>query len=96
MECDNALLVESILTSSAVSSNLAELCLINGYFRRNWKTRIRHIHRSQDMAADQMAKCTYGNQFGLKLFEDPQFRFKRFYNPMVISSIELFDLIVFV
>ncbi|MBA0876070.1 hypothetical protein Goshw_010839 [Gossypium schwendimanii] len=82
MECDNALLVASVLTGSAVSNNLAKLCLINGYLRRNWKTRIRHIHRSQNMAADQMAKCTYDNQFGLKLFEDPQFRFKRFYNPM--------------
>ncbi|MBA0735011.1 hypothetical protein Gogos_018896 [Gossypium gossypioides] len=93
MECDNALLVESVLTGSAVSSNLVELYLINGYLRRNWKTRIRHIHRSQNMTVDQMTKCTYDNQFGLKFFEDSQFRFKRFYNPMVISSIELFDLI---
>ncbi|MBA0760930.1 hypothetical protein Gotri_023642, partial [Gossypium trilobum] len=72
MECDNALLIEFVLTGNAVSSNLAELCLINGYLRKNWKTRIRHIYRSQNMAADQMAKCSYDNQFGLKLFEDPQ------------------------
>ncbi|MBA0746811.1 hypothetical protein Gogos_009294, partial [Gossypium gossypioides] len=46
IECNNALLVESVLTGSATSSNL-------------------------NMAADRMAKCTYDNQFGLKLFEDP-------------------------
>ncbi|MBA0626509.1 hypothetical protein Godav_004165 [Gossypium davidsonii] len=37
------------------------------------------------MATDRMAKCTYDNQFELKLFEIPQFQFKRFYNQMVIS-----------
>ncbi|KAG8479054.1 hypothetical protein CXB51_029680 [Gossypium anomalum] len=85
IECDNALLVESVLKGSAASSNLVELHLINVYLKRNWKTRIRHISRSQNMAADQMATCTYDNQFGLKHYEDPQFWFKRFYNKMVIS-----------
>ncbi|MFQ6658018.1 hypothetical protein Gotur_027464 [Gossypium turneri] len=53
---------------SAASSNLVKLHLINVYLKRNWNTRIRHIPRSQKMAADRMAKCTYDNQFGLKLF----------------------------
>ncbi|MFQ6654687.1 hypothetical protein Gotur_025572 [Gossypium turneri] len=52
IECDNALLVESVFTGSAASSNLAELCLINVYLKRNWKTRICHIPRSQNMAAN--------------------------------------------
>ncbi|KAH1115691.1 hypothetical protein J1N35_009069 [Gossypium stocksii] len=71
IECDNALLVESVLTRNAANSNLVELRLINVYLKRNWKTRIHHILRSQNMVADQMAKCTYDNEFGLKLFEDP-------------------------
>ncbi|MBA0621638.1 hypothetical protein Godav_007239 [Gossypium davidsonii] len=28
------------------------------------------------MTADRMAKCTYDNQFGLKLFEDPPISFQ--------------------
>ncbi|MBA0678932.1 hypothetical protein Goari_020249, partial [Gossypium aridum] len=68
IECDNALLVESVLMGGAASSKLVKLHLINAYLKRNWKTRIRHIPRSQKMAADRMAKYTYDNQFGLKLF----------------------------
>ncbi|KAK5786226.1 hypothetical protein PVK06_040858 [Gossypium arboreum] len=85
IKCDNALLVESVLTGSAANCNLVELRLINVYLKRNWKTRIHHIRRSQNMAVDQMVKCTYDNQFGLKHYEDPQFWFKIFYNKMVIS-----------
>ncbi|MBA0597257.1 hypothetical protein Gorai_007069, partial [Gossypium raimondii] len=71
IECNNALLVESVLIGRAASSNVAELRLINCCLKRNWKTRISHILRSQNMVADQMAKFTYDNQIGLKLFEDP-------------------------
>ncbi|MBA0744341.1 hypothetical protein Gogos_006970 [Gossypium gossypioides] len=35
IEHDNALLVESVLSGSAASSNLAELRLINVYLKRN-------------------------------------------------------------
>ncbi|MFQ6641389.1 hypothetical protein Gotur_016493, partial [Gossypium turneri] len=43
IDCDNALLVESVLTGSAASSNLVELRVINVYLKKNWKTRICHI-----------------------------------------------------
>ncbi|MBA0690759.1 hypothetical protein Goari_008418, partial [Gossypium aridum] len=68
IKCENALLVESVLTGSAASSNLAELRLINVYLKRSWKIRIRYIPRSENMVVDRMAKYTYDNQFGLKLF----------------------------
>ncbi|MFQ6662121.1 hypothetical protein Gotur_030037, partial [Gossypium turneri] len=71
IKCENALLVESVLIGSAASSNLTELRLINVYLKRSWKTRIRYMPRSQNMAVDRMVKCTYDNQFGLKLFKDP-------------------------
>ncbi|MBA0868392.1 hypothetical protein Goshw_012773 [Gossypium schwendimanii] len=69
IECNDALLVESVLIGRAASSNLVELRFINCYLNRNLKTRISHILRFQNMATDQMAKCTYDNQIGLKLFE---------------------------
>ncbi|MBA0762166.1 hypothetical protein Gotri_024708, partial [Gossypium trilobum] len=61
IECDNTLLVESVLMGSAASSNLVELRLINVYLKRNLNTRICHIPRSQNMPANRIAKCTYKN-----------------------------------
>ncbi|MBA0576216.1 hypothetical protein Golob_027649 [Gossypium lobatum] len=43
IECNDALLVESVLIGRAASSNLVELRFISCYLNRNWKTRISHI-----------------------------------------------------
>ncbi|KAK5818693.1 hypothetical protein PVK06_023637 [Gossypium arboreum] len=71
VEYDNAFLVETFVAGSANSNNLVELRLINGFLKQDWKIRIRHISRSQNMVVDRMAKCVYYNPLGLILFEDP-------------------------
>ncbi|XP_016673107.1 uncharacterized protein [Gossypium hirsutum] len=46
VECDNALLVESLLVGGYVNSKMVKLRLIRGILNREWKVRIRHVPRS--------------------------------------------------
>ncbi|KAG8482578.1 hypothetical protein CXB51_024192 [Gossypium anomalum] len=49
MECDNALLVETILASGAASSRMMELRLIHMLLTQNWKV---HTHHSSKERPD--------------------------------------------
>ncbi|MBA0682342.1 hypothetical protein Goari_024069, partial [Gossypium aridum] len=71
LECDNALLVETILVGGAADSNLTELRLIYRLLNRNWKVHIRHIPRTHNKVADHLAKCTATSFMKQQLIEEP-------------------------
>lgn len=55
-ESDNALVVETILTSSAVNSIVSELRLISQLLCWNWKIHFRYISREHDRVIVWMIK----------------------------------------
>lgn len=95
IESDNELLLKSLVIGSVVSSNLTELRLINDFLKRDWKIRIRHILRSQNMVVDQMVKCVYYNPLNLTFFKDPLIFIQEILKCEVISLTRLFNFIVF-
>lgn len=56
LECDNVLLVETLLASEAANSRMVELRLIYGLLCRRWKVRIKHVRIIQNEVADHMTK----------------------------------------
>ncbi|MBA0818742.1 hypothetical protein Gohar_019516, partial [Gossypium harknessii] len=56
LECDNALLVETLLVGGATNSRMVELELIYGLLYRRWKVRIRYVPSAQNEVVDHMAK----------------------------------------
>ncbi|MBA0770088.1 hypothetical protein Gotri_018762, partial [Gossypium trilobum] len=71
LECDNALLVETLIGAGADSSKLVELRLIGCLLKRNWRIRSRHIHRTQNSDVDLMTKSTNDEVSKLLLFMEP-------------------------
>ncbi|MBA0726700.1 hypothetical protein Golax_002510, partial [Gossypium laxum] len=71
LECDNTLLVETLLASGAANSSLAILSLVNFLFRRKREKRFRHIPRSQNATANQIAKYVNNGILNMLLFVDP-------------------------
>lgn len=63
--------METLLVGGADSNSLVELRLISYHFKRNWKIRIRHVLRSQNMVANQMTKLACSSESKLLLFMDP-------------------------
>lgn len=70
MECDNALLVKTILVGGATSSRMTKLQLIHLLLSRNWIVRFCQISRSQNKVADQMVKCALNSGVGFISFEE--------------------------
>ncbi|KAK5839675.1 hypothetical protein PVK06_008501 [Gossypium arboreum] len=62
VECDNALLMESLLASGSVNSRMVELRLIHGILNHEWKVNVFRIPRSQNAFAGHIARLTV---FGL-------------------------------
>ncbi|KAH1130708.1 hypothetical protein J1N35_002086 [Gossypium stocksii] len=71
VECDNALLVESLLAGGSINSRMVELRLIHGILNCEWKVRIRHVPRSQNAVADHMARLAISGPPSLVIFERP-------------------------
>ncbi|MBA0757703.1 hypothetical protein Gotri_020776 [Gossypium trilobum] len=69
--CDNALLVELLLSGGGTSSSLMELRLLHQVLRRKWEIRIRHIPRTFNGVADHMTKCDDTCSFLIRLFRSP-------------------------
>ncbi|MBA0790527.1 hypothetical protein Gohar_015169 [Gossypium harknessii] len=71
VECDNALLVESLLDGGSVNSRMAELLLIHGILNSEWNVRILHVPRSQNAVVDHMARLAISGPPSLVVFEKP-------------------------
>ncbi|KAK5803763.1 hypothetical protein PVK06_031412 [Gossypium arboreum] len=71
IECDNALLVESLLANGYANSKMVELLLIHSILNREWKVRIHHVPRSQNMVADHMTRLAISSLPSLVVFEEP-------------------------
>ncbi|MBA0732547.1 hypothetical protein Gogos_016629, partial [Gossypium gossypioides] len=56
MECDNSLVIETILAGGAANSKISELHLIHQLLDCNWRVRLRYILRDHDKVVDHMAK----------------------------------------
>ncbi|MBA0846747.1 hypothetical protein Goshw_006773, partial [Gossypium schwendimanii] len=70
LECDNALVVETILASGAGISLLLELRLISKLLCRNWKVRLQHIPREHNRVADWITKLGNSNYDEMHVFEE--------------------------
>ncbi|MBA0743215.1 hypothetical protein Gogos_005923 [Gossypium gossypioides] len=68
VECDNVLLVESLLIDGSINSRMVELRLIHGILNREWNVRIRHVPRSQNAIIDYMAKFVISGPPSLVVF----------------------------
>lgn len=56
MEYDNALVIETILTSAAANNRMSELHLIHQFLGHDWRVRFQHIPRAHNKVADHMIK----------------------------------------
>lgn len=61
LECDNALVVETILVDCVGANMLSELRLIKQLLCRDWKVRLQHIPSEHNKIANSMAKFDKGN-----------------------------------
>ncbi|KAH1048284.1 hypothetical protein J1N35_039068 [Gossypium stocksii] len=71
LECNNALLVETILAGGATDGNLKELQLIYQLVNQNWKVCIPHIPKTHNKIVDHLAKCIATGFMRLQLIEEP-------------------------
>ncbi|MBA0799317.1 hypothetical protein Gohar_009840 [Gossypium harknessii] len=71
IECDNALLVETIVASGAADSKMLELHTIHRMIHLNWKVCIHHIPRAHNVVADHMTKVTAIRFTETQEFEEP-------------------------
>lgn len=56
LECDNGLLVETILAGGAADSRRTELRWLHSMLIRSWKVCVRRIPRVQNTVVDQLTK----------------------------------------
>ncbi|MBA0712875.1 hypothetical protein Golax_011947 [Gossypium laxum] len=56
VECDNVLVVETILAGGAVNSRMSELRIIHQLLGRDWRVRLRHISRDHNRVTDHMTR----------------------------------------
>ncbi|MBA0858225.1 hypothetical protein Goshw_023115 [Gossypium schwendimanii] len=56
VECDNVLVVETILAGGAVNSRMSELRIIHQLLSRDWRVRLRHISRDHNKVTDHMTR----------------------------------------
>ncbi|KAK5833904.1 hypothetical protein PVK06_017770 [Gossypium arboreum] len=70
VECNNALLVELLLVSGSIDSRMVELHLIHSILNHEWKVRIRHVSRSQNVVADHMARLAVSSPPSIVVFEE--------------------------
>ncbi|KAG8484128.1 hypothetical protein CXB51_022942 [Gossypium anomalum] len=56
VECDKALVVETILAGGAANSRMSELCLIHQLLEHDWRVCFRYLPRDLNKIADHMAK----------------------------------------
>ncbi|MBA0674705.1 hypothetical protein Goari_016286, partial [Gossypium aridum] len=56
VECNNSLVIETILAGGVANSKISELYLIHQLLGCNWRVRLRYILRDHDKVVDHMAK----------------------------------------
>ncbi|KAK5825353.1 hypothetical protein PVK06_020177 [Gossypium arboreum] len=71
LECDNGLLVETILAEGATDSRMTELRLLHSMFICPWEVRVRHIPQAQNIVVDQLTKFVSQELIRFNLMEDP-------------------------
>ncbi|XP_017632474.1 uncharacterized protein LOC108474958 [Gossypium arboreum] len=71
IECDNALLLETIVAGGAADSKMLELHFIHRMIPLNWKVCIRHIPKAHNAFTDHMAKVMATRFTKVQEFEEP-------------------------
>ncbi|MBA0613945.1 hypothetical protein Godav_014299, partial [Gossypium davidsonii] len=71
LECDNGLLVETIIAGGAVDRRITTLRLLHSMLIRPWEVRVRHIPRAQNTVAEQLIKFVSPKLMRFNLMEDP-------------------------
>lgn len=66
VDCDNALLMKTILAEKGKDSNMVELHLIYNLLNYNWKIFFRHISRLQNKITEHIIKFMATNFTGIK------------------------------
>lgn len=71
LECDNSLLVKSIIAGGAVVSKMMELRLLHGMLIRPWVVRLCYIPGTQNAMMDCLAEIVNLILLQFTLMEDP-------------------------
>ncbi|XP_012481099.1 uncharacterized protein LOC105795995 [Gossypium raimondii] len=72
LECDNGLLVETIIAGGAVDRRITTLRLLHSMLIRPWEVCVRHIPRAQNTVAEQLIKFVSPKLMRFNLMEDPR------------------------
>lgn len=70
MECNNILVVETILVGGAINSRMSNLRLIHHFLSRDWRVYFRHISIYHNEIIDRTTKIAYSNYNGKRVFTE--------------------------
>ncbi|KAA3467341.1 endonuclease/exonuclease/phosphatase family protein [Gossypium australe] len=71
INCDNAVLIDTICNGFASISNIAEVRLIHEWCKKDWKVKFRHVWRGSNKVADCLAKAAIRKINQIVLFPGP-------------------------
>ncbi|KAK5840539.1 hypothetical protein PVK06_009441 [Gossypium arboreum] len=71
INCDNAMLTETICNGFASISNIEEVRLFHEWCKKDWKVKFRHVGRESNKVTDWLAKAAIGRINQLALFPNP-------------------------
>lgn len=71
LECDNCLLVETILAGGTIVSEMVELRLLHDLIVRPWVVHLQHIPRVQNMVVDALTRFVNPTMAHFNVMEEP-------------------------
>ncbi|KAA3474652.1 pyruvate kinase isozyme G, chloroplastic-like [Gossypium australe] len=86
INCDNAMLIDTISNGFASISNIVEVRLIHEWCNNDWKVKFRHVWRGSNKVVDCLEKAAIGKINQIVLFSGPPHKKIRF---LVISSLKI-------